>query len=169
MQWRDLITQMGIFRAMKTYLNYILRSCMDDNSNYSYSCMTSSSLIRATHAWLCHLPVINKSCFVFLCPNNIGHKVGIGCTSGLRSLLCYDSHGHGLFSSFLLTPTPLLTHHSHTYSTSDLLFSHLFHSWPIVLTLTPPWLIYPCCTFTIYTARYPPVTLAWSYSNIPEF
>ena len=50
MQWRDLITQMGIFRAVKTYLNYIPRSCMDDDSNYSYSCMTSSSLIRVTHA-----------------------------------------------------------------------------------------------------------------------
>ena len=41
-----LITQMGILRAVKTYLNYILRSCMDVNSNYSYTCMTSSSLIR---------------------------------------------------------------------------------------------------------------------------
>ena len=37
----------GDFSAVKTYLNYyILRSCMDDDSNYSYSCMTSSSLIR---------------------------------------------------------------------------------------------------------------------------
>ena len=36
----------GDFLAVKTYLNYILRSCMDDDSNYSYSCMTSSSLIR---------------------------------------------------------------------------------------------------------------------------
>ena len=80
---------------------------------------------------------------------------------------------------------------SHTYSTSDsslpcydshdtqtlfLSFTHLLHPdsylcclWLIVLTLTPLWLISPYCTFTIYTARYPPVTLAWSYSNIPEF
>ena len=43
MQWRDLITQMGTFRAVK-HLNYILMH--DDDSNYSYSCMTSSSLIR---------------------------------------------------------------------------------------------------------------------------
>ena len=55
-------------------------------------------------------------------------------------------------------------------------FSHLLHSdsylsclWLIVLTLAPPWLTPPYCTFTIYMARYPPVTLAWSYSNIPEF
>ena len=36
-------------------------------------------------------------------------------------------------------------------------------------TLTPLWLIYPYCTLTIYMARYLPVTLPWSYSNIPEF
>ena len=59
---------------------------------------------------------------------------------------------------------------------SFLLFSHLLqsdsyfpHLWLIVLTLTPPWLIDLYCTFTIYTARYPLVTSAKSYSNIPEF
>ena len=87
---------------------------------------------------------------------------------------------HGLFSSL-----------SHTYSTS---FPHLLHSdsylshlWLIVPTLAPLWPISltlmthrshtystmthltPICTFTIYMARYPPVNLAWSYSNIPEF
>ena len=46
-------------------------------------------------------------------------------------------------------------------------YSHgLFSS---LLTLAPLWLIDPYCTFTIYTARYPLVTSAWSYSNIPEF
>ena len=64
-----------------------------------------------------------------------------------------------------LVPPTLMTHHSHTYSTD----SYLPHLWLIVLTLTPPQLINPYCTFTIYTASYPPVTLAWSYSNIPEF
>ena len=44
MEWFD--NPNGVFWAVKTYLNYILRSCMDDDSNYSYSCMTSSSLIR---------------------------------------------------------------------------------------------------------------------------
>ena len=92
--------------------------------------------------------------------------------------------------SFLLTPTPLwlislmiMTHCSHTYSTLthfshdyDSLFPHLLHSdsflswlWLIIPTPAPLWLINPYCTFTIYMARYPLVTLAWSYSNIPEF
>ena len=67
-----------------------------------------------------------------------------------------------LFFPHLLHPdslTPLLTHHSHIYSTSDSSFS----------PFTPLWLIHPYCTFTIYMARHLPVTLAWSYSNIPEF
>ena len=62
-----------------------------------------------------------------------------------RAVTCYDSHGLFLF------------------------FSHLLHFWLIVLTLTPLWLIYPYYAFHIYMARYPPVTLAWSDSNIPEF
>ena len=72
---------------------------------------------------------------------------------------------------------PLNLVHSVTiHMDSFLFFPHLLHSdsylsclWLITPTLTPPWLIYPYCTFTIYMARYPLVTLAWSYSNIPEF
>ena len=74
----------------------------------------------------------------------------------------------------------LMTHSSHTYSTS---FTHLLHydsylsrSWLIVHTLTPlrshtcsTLTHFPYLYLTIYTARYPPVNLAWSYSNIPEF
>ena len=74
------------------------------------------------------------------------------------------------FSSYTYST---LTHISHTYDSS---LPHLLHSdsylsrlWLIAPTLTPPWLIHPYCTLTIYTARYPLVTLAWSYSNIPEF
>ena len=75
---------------------------------------------------------------------------------------------------FSLFPVYILSVTIHT--DSFLFFPHLLHSdsylshlWLITPTLTPLWLIYPYCTFTIYTARYPPVTLAWSYSNIPEF
>ena len=76
--------------------------------------------------------------------------------------------------SFLSSHTcSTLTHISHAY---DSLLPHLLHSdsylsclWLIAPTLTPLWLISPYCTFTIYTARYPPVSSAWSYSNIPEF
>ena len=67
--------------------------------------------------------------------------------------LCYDSHGPFSFlltpllthcshtystSNIVLTLTPLLTHCSHTYSTPDSLFSQLLHydsSTPIVLLL----------------------------------
>ena len=55
------------------------------------------------------------------------------------------------------------------HTDSFLFFSHLLHFWLIAPMITPLWLIYPYCTVTIYTARYPPITLAWSYSNIPEF
>ena len=79
---------------------------------------------------------------------------------------------HGLFSSLSHTYSTL-THISHAYDSSlpHLLHSdsHLSHLWLIAPTLTPLWLTYPYCTFTIYMASYPPVTLAWSYSNIPEF
>ena len=96
-----------------------------------------------------------------------------------KTMLRFTYHADSFLSSFshLLHSDSLC---SHTYST---LFSHLLHFdsylshlWLIAPTLTPPLpclLHYdsftPICTFTIYTARYPPVTLAWSYSNIPEF
>ena len=52
-----LITEVssnGDFSSCGAYLNYILRSYIVTNSN---SCIGSGTLIRVTHAWLCHLPV----------------------------------------------------------------------------------------------------------------
>ena len=112
---------------------------------------------------------------------------------GLFSFFPHLLHSDSFLSClWLIAPTltplwlislMLMTHCSHTYSTLthfshtyDSLLPHLLHSdsflsclWLIAPTLTPSWLIYPYCTFTIYTARYPLVTVAWSYSNIPEF
>ena len=79
-------------------------------------------------------------------------------TSYLSDLLSLTSCLSYLLSliSYLLPPvsrisylSSLIPHHSHTHST---------------MTRLP--LLYK---YYIYTARYPPVTLAWSNSNIPEF
>ena len=37
--------------------------------------------------WFVSDKEIDKCCFVFLCPNNIGREIWIGCPSGPRSLL----------------------------------------------------------------------------------
>ena len=63
-------------------------------------------------------------------------------------------------TSYLSDPLSLISH------LSDLLS---LIPYPLSLTIptpTPLWRVYPYCTNTIYTARYPSVTLAWSYSNM---
>ena len=112
-------------------------------------------------------------------PHTSSHQMP--CTSGIS--FSSTTLSNGLLISWLLRFTwtlffsshtdSTLTHISHTYDSS---LPHLLHSdsylsrsWLIAPTLTPPWFIYLYCTFTIYMARYPPVTSAWSYSNIPEF
>ena len=86
-----------------------------------------------------------------------------------NSLLCISGYIGPFWATNILQSVMI-------HTDSFLFLSHLLHSdsylsrlWLIAPTLTPPWLIYPYCTFTIYMARYPLVTLAWSYSNIPEF
>ena len=56
MEWQEaeVMTKQSVFdNPNGDFLgrdNIFKRSCMDDDSNYSYSCMTSCSLIRVTHA-----------------------------------------------------------------------------------------------------------------------
>ena len=117
-------------------------------------------------------------------------SVTIHMTHGLFSFFSPTYSTAPTLTPLWLISLMSMTHCSHTYSTlthishaHDSLLPHLLHSdsylsrlWLITPTLTPPLprLLHhdsstPICTFTIYTARHPPVTLAWSYSNIPEF